>query len=69
MAMEKPANSEVFLSLAIMVIPGNIVNVAKINFSAYGILNQRWANGIGVTVHEVLISVKEVGRIPPPGSL
>ena len=43
MAMENPANSEVFLSLAIMVIPGNIVNVAKINFSAYGILDQtRW---------------------------
>ena len=41
MAMEKPANSEVLLSLAIMVIPGNIVNVAKINFSAYGILDQK----------------------------
>ena len=61
MAIEKPANSEVFLFLAIMVIPGNIVSVAKINFSAYGILNQKWANGKCVTVHEVLISLKEVG--------
>ena len=40
MAMEKPVNSKLLLFLAIIVIPGNVVSVAKINFSAYGILDR-----------------------------
>ena len=38
-AIEKPANSKVFLFLATRVMP-DVAMVAKISFSAYGILNK-----------------------------